>query len=114
MFVVLLNRMDNSEKGTHAAKCHCNAVLLLKRVGVKCPIENPPLSDDDFVENPYGYGLKKKIHEDPPTPDFVPCTYTSKASTSSGVTNQKPAAKNTVVKNSAAKKSVGKKPTAKK
>ena len=97
MFVVLLNRMDNSGRGTHAAKCHCNAVLLLKRVGVKCPIENPPLSDDDFVENPYGYGMKK-----------------NSASTSSGVTNQKPAAKNAGVKNPAAKKSVGKKPTAKK
>jgi len=84
--------MDNSERGTHAAKCHCNAILLLKRVGVKCPIENPPLSDDDFVENPYGYGMKK-----------------NSASTSSGVTNQKP-----VAKNPTAKKSVDKKPTAKK
>ena len=46
------------------------------------------ISDDDFVENPYGFGLKKKkVDPEPPASDdkFVPCT--GKATTSSAVTD---------------------------
>ena len=44
--------------------CHCKFHFLRKRFGPQ-PIRFENL-DDDFVENPYGYGLKKK-DEEPPT-----------------------------------------------
>ena len=51
------------------------------------------ISDDDFVENPYGYGFRKKKVDPEPLAkedEFVPCTYTGKTSTSSTVTDPDP------------------------
>ena len=78
MFAFLLNRMNNSNRGassnrgvarggsnrghgsTEEGECHCKFCFLRKRFGPQ-PIRFENTDDDDFVENPYGYGLKKKI-----------------------------------------------------
>ena len=75
MFVLLLNMMNNSNRGTSSnrgvarggsisghgsneeGECHCKFCFLRKRFGSQ-PIRFE-LSDNDFVENLYGYGLKK-------------------------------------------------------
>ena len=110
MFVLLLNMMNNSNRskasnrgvarGTSISghgsneegECHCKFCFLRKHFGPQ-PIRFE-LSNDDFVENPYRYGLNKKKDEEhtDSDDDFVPCTYTSKASTSSGLKGNKSAA----------------------
>ena len=78
MFAFLLNSMNNSNRdassnrgvargesnrghgSTEEGECHCKFCFLRKRFGPQ-PIRFENTDDDDFVENPYGYGLKKKI-----------------------------------------------------
>ena len=81
---------NNREKSEENKNRKCSFCGKLRKDCPKCVqidefYNRNDISDDDFVENPYGYGLRKKI-VDVETPK-AKTKATTKASTSSVLTN---------------------------
>ena len=86
--------MDSNNRGKNEEKK--NSIGICRKLRKDCPkcvqidefYNRNDISDDDFVENPYGYGLREK--NDVETPKAKTKTKTkTKASTSSVVTDPK-------------------------